>query len=81
MGITSFWHWIILLLVVVLVFGQGKISGLMGDLAKGIKAFKSGLAEDPEPQAAGNKPLELQAQKDQAAFEAGTVGSGERKAG
>lgn len=81
MGITSIWHWVIVLLVVVLLFGQGKISSLMGDLAKGIKAFKSGLSDDPEPQAASAKPLELQGQKGQDAFEASHVGSGERKAG
>ena len=81
MGITSFWHWVILLLVIILVFGQGKISGLMGDLAKGIKSFKAGLADDPEPQAAPAKPLELQAQKTQDPLDAANVASGERKSG
>jgi sec-independent protein translocase protein TatA len=80
MGITSVWHWIILLLVVVLVFGQGKISGLMGDLAKGIKAFKSGIADDPEPQTASAKPLELTGQKASDAFEPSIAQTGERKA-
>jgi sec-independent protein translocase protein TatA len=80
MGITSVWHWVILLLVVVLVFGQGKISGLMGDLAKGIRAFKSGLADDPEPQTAANKPLELPVHKGEF-LDASAVASGERKAG
>ena len=46
MGATSIWHWIILGLIVVLLFGRGKISELMGDVAKGIKAFKHGMAED-----------------------------------
>jgi sec-independent protein translocase protein TatA len=49
MGAGSAWHWIILGLVVVLLFGTGKISGLMGDVAKGIKAFKKGMADDDEP--------------------------------
>ena len=39
-------HVILLLLVVVLLFGRGKISELMGDLAKGIKSFKKGMADD-----------------------------------
>lgn len=46
MGATSIWHWVILLLIVVLLFGRGKISEVMGDVAKGIKSFKKGLAED-----------------------------------
>ena len=46
MGATSIWHWMILLLIVVLLFGRGKISEIMGDVAKGIKSFKQGMAED-----------------------------------
>jgi sec-independent protein translocase protein TatA len=47
MGGLSIWHWIIIIAVVSLLFGgKGKLSGLMGDLAKGIKAFKSGMKED-----------------------------------
>ena len=46
MGGTSIWHWIVVGLIVVLLFGRGKISGLMGDVAKGIKSFKRGMAED-----------------------------------
>jgi len=42
----SIWHWIILLLIVVLLFGRGKISDIMGDVAKGIKSFKKGMSED-----------------------------------
>ncbi len=56
MGGLSLWHWLLVIAVVALLFGgKGKISGLMGDLAKGIKAFKSGMKEDetaaaPPPQ-------------------------------
>ena len=46
MGGASIWHWIVVGLIVVLLFGRGKISDLMGDVAKGIKAFKKGMAED-----------------------------------
>ncbi len=46
MGAMSIWHWIILLLIVVLLFGKGKISDVMSDVAKGIKSFKKGMAED-----------------------------------
>jgi sec-independent protein translocase protein TatA len=46
MGSFSIWHWLVVLLVVLLLFGSGKISGLMGDLAKGIKSFKHNIKED-----------------------------------
>ncbi len=47
MGAFSIWHWLIVLVVVLILFGgRGKISGLMGDLGKGLKAFKSNIKED-----------------------------------
>ena len=46
MGSFSVWHWAVVLLVVLLLFGSGKISGLMGDLATGIKSFKKNMKED-----------------------------------
>ncbi|MBC7431049.1 MAG: twin-arginine translocase TatA/TatE family subunit [Rubritepida sp.] len=46
MGSFSVWHWLVVLLVVLLLFGGNKISGLMGDLAKGIKSFKHNIKED-----------------------------------
>jgi len=47
MGIGSWWHWLILLVVVLLLFGgRGKIPSLMKDLGQGINAFKKGLKED-----------------------------------
>ena len=48
MGAMSFWHWALVILVVVLLFGRGKVSELMGDVAKGIKSFKKGMAEDED---------------------------------
>ena len=45
MGI-SFWQIAIVVVLVVLLFGRGKISSLMGDVAKGIKSFKKGLSDD-----------------------------------
>lgn len=47
MGI-SFWQIAIVVVLVVLLFGRGKISDLMGDVAKGIKSFKSGLSDDDD---------------------------------
>ena len=46
MGSLSIWHWIVVVVVVLLLFGRGKISELMGDMAQGIKAFKKGMSED-----------------------------------
>ena len=49
MGSLSIWHWLIVIVVVALLFGgRGKISELMGDVAKGVKSFKKGLADDDE---------------------------------
>lgn len=46
MGSFSIWHWLIVLVVVLVLFGGGgKLSRLMGDLAKGVNAFKKGLKE------------------------------------
>ena len=46
MGALSIWHWIIVLIIVLLLFGKGKIPTLMADMAKGIKSFKKNMSED-----------------------------------
>ena len=48
MGVGSPIHSIIVVALIVLLFGSGRVSNLMGDVAKGIKSFKKGLAEDDE---------------------------------
>ena len=49
MGSMSIWHWAIVIVVVALLFGgRGKLSGIMGDAAKGIRAFKDGLKDDTD---------------------------------
>ncbi|NYZ14256.1 twin-arginine translocase TatA/TatE family subunit [Azospirillum sp. RWY-5-1] len=62
MGLTSIWHWLIVLLIVLLLFGAGKLPKVMGDLAKGIKNFKAGLKDesDDDPASAAT-PLPNQA--------------------
>ncbi len=51
MGGLSIWHWLALLVVVGVLFGgRGKITNVMGDFAKGIKAFKQGMKEDETAQ-------------------------------
>jgi sec-independent protein translocase protein TatA len=44
----GFWQIAIVVVLVVLLFGRGKISGLMGDVAKGIKSFKKGMSDNPD---------------------------------
>lgn len=55
MGSLSIWHWIVVIGVVLLLFGRGKISDLMGDVAQGIKAFKKGMQDDDK---VADKPVE-----------------------
>jgi len=55
MGSMSLSHWLIVLAIVLLVFGAGKIPQLMGDMAKGIKTFKKGMQDDEEE---AKKPAE-----------------------
>lgn len=54
MGFGSIWPWIVVLVVVVLLFGRGRVSDLMGDVAKGMKSFKKGLSDDDQP----SRPIE-----------------------
>jgi sec-independent protein translocase protein TatA len=49
MGSLSIWHWIVVIAVVLLLFGRGMSSDLMGDVAQGIKAFKKGMQDDEKP--------------------------------
>jgi sec-independent protein translocase protein TatA len=57
MGSFSLWHWIVVAVIVLLLFGgRGKISSLMGDFAQGIKAFKKGMSEDDKAEAEPAKP-------------------------
>ena len=57
MGSLSIWHWMLFLAVALLLFGgKGKISDIMGDVAKGVKSFKKGLADDDEEKPAPSAP-------------------------
>ena len=52
MGSFSIWHWLVVGILVLLLFGKGRFSDMMGDVAKGIKSFKRGMAEDEDAQRA-----------------------------
>ena len=54
MGTFSIWHWLIVLVVVLVLFGgRGKIPSLMGDVAKGIKSFKSNMKDESKAESSG----------------------------
>ncbi len=72
MGGFSIWHWLVVGVLVLLLFGKGRFSDMMGDVAKGIKSFKKGMSEEDETPA---KP----AQRIEAA-PAGTVIEAEKQA-
>jgi sec-independent protein translocase protein TatA len=48
MGGFSLWHWLIVGVIILLLFGKGRFSDMMGDVAKGIKSFKKGMSEDDD---------------------------------
>lgn len=62
MGQIGPWQIIIVLVLVVLLFGRGKISELMGDVAKGIKSFRSGLSDDDQSTNTSPDPKTINAQ-------------------
>lgn len=66
MGSLSIWHWLIVLVIVAILFGgRGKLSGIMGDAAKGIRAFRDGLKDETShTEEASAKPLPKEREKD-----------------
>ncbi len=63
MGAFSIWHWLIVLVVVLVLFGgKGKISALMGDFGKGLKSFKKGMKDD-EGADASSDPKSIDSEK------------------
>ena len=61
----GFWQIAIVVVLVVLLFGRGKISSLMGDVAKGIKSFKKGMSDNPDSSTATSSPPEETSNEDQ----------------
>jgi sec-independent protein translocase protein TatA len=59
MGSFSIWHLMLFAAVALVLFGgKGKISDIMGDVAKGIKSFKKGMAEEDAPSTAPSRTIE-----------------------
>lgn len=61
MGGLSIWHWLVVGIIVLLLFGKGRFSDMMGDVAKGIKSFKKGMSEEDEAGKA-KSPAQLEAE-------------------
>jgi sec-independent protein translocase protein TatA len=59
MGSLSIWHWLVVAVIVMLLFGRGKITELMSDAASGIKAFKKGMSDDEEVKKAEDEAKKL----------------------
>ena len=57
MGGLSIWHWLIVGILVLLLFGKGRFSDMMGDVAKGLKSFKKGIADEETVEPAKPAPL------------------------
>jgi sec-independent protein translocase protein TatA len=71
MGGFSLWHWIVVLIIVLVLFGRGRVSEIMGDFGKGIKSFKQGMSEEDTKAAA--PPAQIPApQQDVTATETST---------
>lgn len=76
MGSMSLVHWLVVLAIILVLFGAGKLPRVMGDFAKGIKAFKAGMKE-PEDEAAATPPPQVPPPAG-ATTSGATVGVGER---
>ncbi|WP_404482821.1 twin-arginine translocase TatA/TatE family subunit [Novosphingobium sp. BL-52-GroH] len=65
MGSFSIWHWLIVLVIVLVLFGRGRVSEIMGDFGKGIKSFKDGMNEEEEAKkaAASTPPVQIPAKQ------------------
>jgi sec-independent protein translocase protein TatA len=59
MGSFSLWHWLVVIILVLLLFGRGRISDMMGDIGKGLKSFKQGMAEDEDRPSRPLEPRQL----------------------
>lgn len=61
MGSMSIWHWLVVLAIVLLLFGRGRLSDIMGEFGKGVNSFKKGIGDadkrlpEPEPAVAGTE--------------------------
>ena len=63
MGGFSIWHWLVVGIIILLLFGKGRFSEMMGDVAKGLKSFKKGISEEDAPPPAPAPPRQIAAER------------------
>ena len=81
MGSMSIWHWLVVAVIVLLLFGRGKIPELMGDVAKGIKSFKAGMKDEDVAAKADEVKKEIEGKAGEVAAKAADAVKTEPKAG
>ncbi|HEV2748391.1 MAG TPA: twin-arginine translocase TatA/TatE family subunit [Allosphingosinicella sp.] len=79
MGGFSLWHWLVVGVIILLLFGKGRFSEMMGDVAKGLKSFKKGMTEEEEAAAPPPRRLEAERSADAAPDRSRTGESEERR--
>ncbi len=63
MGGLSVWHWLVVGIIILLLFGKGRFSAMMGDVAKGMKSFKKGITEDEDGARPADPPRQLEGRR------------------
>ena len=63
MGGFSLWHWLVVGVIILLLFGKGRFSDMMGDVAKGIKSFKKGMTEEDNAPEAPAAPKRIEGER------------------
>ncbi|MGH6785704.1 MAG: twin-arginine translocase TatA/TatE family subunit [Novosphingobium sp.] len=61
MGFGSIWHWVIVLVVVLVLFGRGRVADVMGEFGKGLKSFKQGMADETTDRPVTPPPAQIPA--------------------
>ncbi|HWH22342.1 MAG TPA: twin-arginine translocase TatA/TatE family subunit [Allosphingosinicella sp.] len=79
MGGFSLWHWVVVGVIILLLFGKGRFSDMMGDVAKGIKSFKKGMTEDEDKPAPPPRRIEADRTVDHAPDSTRTTDPGSRE--
>lgn len=59
MGALSPFHWLVVMVVILIVFGSSRVAGLGKGLGEGIRAFKKGISEDPPEEKKGKDPKQI----------------------
>lgn len=58
MGSFSIWHWLVVLVIVLVLFGRGRVADIMGEFGKGLKSFKQGIKDEDEAKPGADRRIE-----------------------